>query len=159
MALVPCEEQDVDVASRAKGEETVELPDGSLTLTSPPEDPEPSIFSATSVSHAEPWLPQDFTCSVCAPLGAVTEPFIEFAYTKAVPPESNEYPIAVTGCNEHVTEFAARVKVEEIAVPLPGDDTETPSTVMVTSVSQPEPEFPQALTCNVCQPAVAVTAE
>src|ERR1039458_3422226 len=89
MALVPCEEQDVEMASRPKGEETVELFAGSLTLTSPPEGAEPSILSATSVSQAEPWLPQDFTCSVCAPLGAVTGSFMLFAYTKAVPPESN----------------------------------------------------------------------
>ena len=148
MALMACEEQEVEAASRAKGEETAELFAGSLTLTPPAGDAGAAIFRATSVSQAEPWLPQDFTCSVCAPLGAVTEPFIEFAYTKAVAPESNEYPIAVTGCNEHVTEFATSVKVEEMEASLPGDETETPSTVMATSVSQAEPALPQALTCK-----------
>ena len=82
IALIACEEQEVEVASRAKGEETVEFSAGSLTLTPPAGDAEPSIFSATSVSQPAPRLPQDFTCSVCAPLGAVTEPFIEFAYHK-----------------------------------------------------------------------------
>ena len=76
MALMPCEEQDAEVASRAKGEETVELFAGSLTLTSPPEGVEPSMLSATSVSQAAPALPQDFTCRVCAPPGAVTGPFM-----------------------------------------------------------------------------------
>ena len=58
----------------------------------------------------------------------------------------------MTGCNEHVTELATRVKVEEMGASLPGADTETPSTVKATSVSQAEPELPQALTCNVCAP-------
>src|ERR1700735_270143 len=138
MAPMACEEQVAEAASRAKGEETAELAAGSLTLTPPAGGAGAGIFNATSVSEAEPWLPQDFTCRVCAPFGAVTVPFIPFAYTIAVAPESNESPIAETGCNEHVTEFATRVKVEEIAAALAGDDTDTPSMVMATSVSQPD---------------------
>lgn len=32
----------------------------------------PLTEMATALLHPAPWLPQDFTCSVCAPLAAVT---------------------------------------------------------------------------------------
>ena len=54
MALTGCDKQDGEVAFRPKGDETVELLAGSITLTPPAEDAEVAIFRAISVLQAAP---------------------------------------------------------------------------------------------------------
>jgi len=72
--------------------------------------------------------------------------------------EVKRIPHRATGCNEHVTELRMRLKVENGCV-VARRRHRNAIYVDATSVSQPAPELPQALTCNVCAPAEAVTAE
>ena len=62
----------------------------------------------------------------------------------------------MTGCNEQVTELAARVKVEEMGASLPGDDTGNAiCSDGHVGVARGSSALPQDLTCKVCAPAGA----
>lgn len=75
----------------------------------------------------------------------------------------------VTGCEEQVGAVAERVNGDESEDPLPGLLTVIPSveeveaavdeadTVIAMATAQEPPPLPQDFTCNVCEPALALS--
>lgn len=118
MALTRCEEQSEAVASSVKGDPTVALFKGLLTLT-PFEVAEEVVgagagvgagvgagdvadavvtSTVTSATHDAPLFPQAFTCTVCVPVAEVTWASMEVDLTMVVLLLlSREKPIAETG--------------------------------------------------------------
>src|SRR6202161_2011708 len=122
----------------------------------------------TSVSHEPPPFPPALTCSVCAPLAAVTEALMDAASTMVVVVlPSSEYPMALVWFSPQEGALAVRANGDVTFPPLEGLVTLTaseettggdpPVTVMATSVTHEAPPLPQDLTCRVCAPDGAVT--
>ena len=81
----------------------------------------PATVMATSVTQEAPWLPHDFTCNTCAPVGAATAVFTEVAYTIVVLVLlSSEYPIAEIDCDEQGVAVACSANGEDTCAPAPG---------------------------------------
>ena len=76
MALMACEEQDVELASSTEGRGNCGALCRFAHAHATGGDAEPSIFSATSVSQAAPWLPQDFDVQRLRATGRGDRPFI-----------------------------------------------------------------------------------
>lgn len=133
--MTVCDEQVAAAASSAKGEPTVALFNGALTLT-------PLVVlagagagvgagavvvlcavtvMAASATHTAPEVPHAFTCSVCAPAAAVTAALIDVPFTIVVLLLlSSEKPIEPTFWFEQVVAAADSVNCGETFDPLAG---------------------------------------
>lgn len=124
--------------------------------------PSLAVHTVSELFHA-------FTWSVWAPAGAEAWALIEAPLTIVVAPLSSEYPIAATGCEEHVEALAVMLKGDGIEAALLGAlmiSVEVEllvvlpvlEAILIAILATQEAQlFPHDFTCSVCAPAEAAT--